>query len=209
MAKVVIMAGEEQDTEAKIKRAAEQVFLEYGYEGAKIRQIADAAGVNIALVNYYFRSKEQLFKSIYMENFRAFFGRIVMMLNEETPLEVKIWKIVDRYTDFILDNPLIPIFILAENRKGSDVFFKELHVREVIKSAYFTKQLQEEVSKGNIRPIKPLHLIMTIVGNIVFPILARPIVSYVGDFDSDGFRQFMEERKKIVPEMIMAYLRPV
>ncbi|GAA4458227.1 TetR/AcrR family transcriptional regulator [Nibrella saemangeumensis] len=201
------MAGEEQDTEAKIKRAAEQVFLEYGYEGAKIRQIADAAGVNIALVNYYFRSKEQLFKSIYMENFMAFFGRIVMLLNEETPLEVKIWKIVDRYTDFILDNPLIPMFVLSESRNGG-TFFKELHVREVIKSAYFTKQLQEEISKGAIRPIKPLHLIMTIIGNIVFPILARPIVSYIGDLDDDGFRQFMEERKKIVPEMVMAYLRP-
>src|SRR4051812_44383250 len=103
------MAELDQDTETKIKKAAEKVFIERGYEGAKIRDIAEEAKVNIALVNYYFRSKEQLFKSIYMETFRSFFGQMVATLNEEAPLEVKVWKIVERYTDFLLANPLIPI----------------------------------------------------------------------------------------------------
>ncbi len=195
------------DTENKIKEAAKKVFLSQGYEGATVRQIAQEAGVNVALMNYHFQSKEQLFKSIYMESFGAFFGSIVRLLNEETPLEVKIWKIVDRYTDFLIENPMIPIFVLAEHRKDGNSLFKELNVREVVKTSYFTKQLQEEAEKGTIRPVNPLHVIFSLMGNLIFPVVARPIISYVGSLDEAGFRQFMEERKKIIPEMIMAYLK--
>jgi AcrR family transcriptional regulator len=203
------MAEESQDTEAKIKEAARKVFLEQGYEGAKIRQIAEEAGVNLALVKYYFRSKDQLFKSIYLETFREFLGRIVVMLNEETPLEVKIWKIVDRYTDFISENPLLPMFVLSQHRKDNADFFKELDVKGIVERSYFRKQLLAEADKGTIRAVEPLQIIVAIMGNIIFPIMAKPILSYVGALNDDGFQQFMMVRKQMVPEMIMAYLRQV
>ncbi len=203
------MAEETQDTELKIKNAARKVFLEQGYEGAKIRQIADEAGVNLAMVNYYFRSKDLLFKSIYLDTFREFLGRMVIMLNEETPLEVKIWKIVDRYTDFITENPLLPLFVLSEQRQGGLAFFKELNVKGIVESSFFRKQLLAEAEKGHIRTVDPLQVIVTILSNVVFPIMAKPIVSYVGALDDASFRQFMETRKQIIPEMIMTYLRQV
>lgn len=196
-----------QDTETKIKEVARRVFLEYGYEGTKIRQIADEAGVNLAMVNYYFRSKEQLFKSIYLETFREFIGRIAVLVNEETPLEVKIWKIVDRYTDFILENPSVPTFILSEMRQDGPAFFQEMKIKGLIDGSYFRRQLIEEAEKGNIRPVEPIQVIVIIMSNIVFPVMAQPIISYVGSLDTNGFRQFMETRKRMIPEMIMAYLR--
>jgi TetR/AcrR family transcriptional regulator len=195
------------DTEVKIKEGAKKVFLDQGYERATIRMIAKEADVNIALVNYYFRSKEQLFKSIYQETFAAFFGSIVRLLNEETPLEVKIWKIVDRYTDFLLDNPMVPLFILSEIRQNGATFFQEMNVREVIRTSSFTRQLQEEIEKGAIRRVHPFHVIFSLMGNLVFPVMARPIVSYVGGLTEESFKAFMIERKQIIPEMIMAYLR--
>jgi len=201
------MAEDVQDTEQKIKNAARKIFLEQGYEGAKIRQIADEAGVNLAMVNYYFRSKELLFKSIYIDTFREFLGRMVMMLNEQTPLEVKIWKIIDRYTDFILENPLLPMFVLSEQRQEGVPIFKELNIKGIIENSFFRKQLLEEAEKGAIRTVEPLQVIITIMSSVIFPVMAKPIVSYVGAFDEAGFRQFMETRKQIVPEMIMAYLR--
>ncbi|MFD2574398.1 TetR/AcrR family transcriptional regulator [Spirosoma soli] len=203
------MAEETQDTELKIKNAARKIFLEQGYEGAKIRQIADEAGVNLAMVNYYFRSKDLLFKSIYMDTFREFLGRMMLMLNEETPLEVKIWKIVDRYTDFIIQNPLLPMFVLSELRKDGLDFFKELNVKGIIENSLFRKQLLAEAEKGHIRTVDPLQVIITILSSIVFPVIAKPIVSYVGTLDETGFEQFVETRKQLIPEMIMAYLRQV
>ena len=201
------MAEEKQDAETKIKEAARRVFLAQGYEGAKMRQIAEEADVNLAMINYYFRSKEQLFQSIYAETFAQFVGQMAVMINEPTPLEVKIWKIVDRYTDFIMDNPLIPSFVLSEQQANDGAFFKEMGVRGLIEKSLFKKQLVEEAEKGNIRAVEPLQMIMTILGNIVFPVVARSVVSYVGGLDDDGFRDFMKTRKQIVPEMIMAYLK--
>ncbi|GAB4046512.1 TetR/AcrR family transcriptional regulator [Spirosoma litoris] len=201
------MEQQGQDTEQKIKTAARKVFLEQGYEGAKIRQIAREAGVNLAMVNYYFRSKDQLFRSIYQDIFREFMGRMAILLNEETPLEVKIWKIVDRYTDFIMENQQLPLLILAEQRKEGPKFMKELNVKSFINDSYLKKQLQEEAKKGLIRAIDPLQVILTIMGNIIFPIMAQSIVCYVGDMEETSFRQLMETRKQIIPGMIMAYLR--
>ena len=203
------MEEAEQDTESKIKEAAKKVFLQQGFDGAKIRQIAEEAGVNIALVNYYFRSKDQLFKSIYIETFKEFMGKMAVLINEETPLEVKIWKIVDRYTDFILANPLMPMFILSEHRQDGAGFFKEMNVKGIIEGSFFRRQLLEEAEKGHIRAIEPLQVIVIMMSNIVFPIMAKPILSYVGSLDDTGFRQFMETRKQLIPEMVMAYLRQV
>ncbi len=196
-----------QDTESKIKEVARRVFLENGYEGTKIRQIADEAGVNLAMVNYYFRSKEQLFKSIYLETFREFIGRIAVLVNEETPLEVKIWKIVDRYTDFILENPSVPMFILTEQREKGSNFFEEMNMKALIEGSYFRRQLIEEAEKGHIRPVEPLQVIVTVMSTIIFPVMARPIISHIGALDNNGFQQFVETRKQMVPEMIMAWLR--
>ena len=200
---------ESQDPEAKIQEAAKRVFLEQGYQGAKIRQIAEEAGVNLAMVNYYFRSKADLFKRIYIDILREFIGRIGLMLNEQTPLEVKIWKIVDQYTDFMLANPLLPVFVLSEFRNGGATFFKELNIKGVIEGSVFHQQLLEEAQKGHIRSVHPLQIISSIMSNIVFPVMAKPILSYVGSLDEPAFRDFMQERKQMVPEMIMAYLKQV
>ncbi len=203
------MADEALDTEAKIKEAAKKIFLKNGYEGAKIRQIAEEAGVNVALVNYYFRSKEQLFNSIYLETFRAFFGIIAQLLNEQTPLEVKVWKIVDKYTDFLLDNPLMPQFVLAEHGKNGVALLSSLNLKGVLEASALTRQIKEGVEAGTIRPISPFQFIITLMGSVVFPFVARPVITYVGGLDDAGFRAFMETRKTLVPEMIMGYLKRV
>jgi len=201
------MAQEKQDAETKIKEAARRVFLAQGYEGAKMRQIAEEADVNLAMINYYFRSKEQLFNSIYAETFGQFIGQVMQLINEPTPLEVKIWKIVDRYTDFLIDNPLVPSFILSKQRVNGGEFLKDMDVRGQIEKSVFKKQLVEEAEKGNIRLTDPLQVITAILGCLVFPIMAQQVVSYVGGLDEAGFREFMESRKQFVPEMIMAYLK--
>ena len=201
------MAEEPLDTEAKIKEAAQKVFLKNGYEGAKIRQIADEAGVNVALVNYYFRSKEQLFQRIYFETFSSFLGVIAQLMNEETPFEVKVWKLVDRYTDFLLANPLMPMFVLSEHRQSDQSPFHQLKLKEMIRSTVFMRQLNDEIEAGNFRKVDPFQVIFSMIGSLVFPLIARPVVTNVGSFTDDTFSVFMNERKQVIPEMIMAYLR--
>ncbi|MFD1144384.1 TetR/AcrR family transcriptional regulator [Larkinella insperata] len=198
----------EQNTEQKIKEAAKKVFLERGFDGAKLRHIAEEAGTTMAMVNYYFRSKEQLFQSIFLETMGLFLGRIIAILNEEVPLEIKVWKVVDNYTDFLHANPHVPVFVLSELQKDSSEIFEKLNVKNMIETAYFTKQLHQEGEKGAIRNVKPLQLIVTMLGSLIFPFMAKPIVAYIGGMDNVAYRAFLEERKVIVFETIMAYLKP-
>ncbi|WP_138989399.1 TetR/AcrR family transcriptional regulator [Larkinella sp. C7] len=198
----------EQNTEQKIKEAAKKVFLERGFDGAKLRHIAEESGTTMAMVNYYFRGKEQLFQSIFMETMGSFLGRITFILNEEVPLEIKVWKVVDNYTDFLLDNPHMPVFVLSELQKNSSEIFEKLNIKSVVESSFFTKQLQVESEKGTIRKVKPLQLIVTLLGSLIFPFMAKPIVAYIGSLDSTAYRAFLEERKVIVFETVMAYLKP-
>ncbi|MFC5411235.1 TetR/AcrR family transcriptional regulator [Larkinella bovis] len=198
----------EPTTEQKIKEAAKKVFLERGFDGAKLRHIAEEAGTTMAMVNYYFRSKEQLFQSIFLETMGSFLGRIVAILNEEVPLEIKVWKVVDNYTDFLHTNPHVPVFVLSELQKDSSEVFEKLNLKSMIETAYFTKQLQIEGEKGAIRRVKPLQLIVTMLGSLIFPFMAKPIVSYIGGMDETAYRAFLEERKVIVFETVMVYLKP-
>jgi TetR/AcrR family transcriptional regulator len=199
----------EQNTEQKIKEAAKKVFLERGFDGAKLRHIAEESGTTMAMVNYYFRGKEQLFQSIFLETMGSFLGRVVSILNEEVPLEIKIWKVVDNYTDFLCANPHVPVFILSELQKNSSEIFEKLKVKDSIQSSSFVRQLQTEGEKGTIRKVKPLQLIISLMGSLVFPFMAKPVVLYIGGMDDAAYKAFLEERKVIVFETIMAYLKPV
>ncbi len=127
----------EQNTEQKIKEAAKKVFLERGFDGAKLRHIAEESGTTMAMVNYYFRGKEQLFQRIFMETMGAFLGKVVSILNEEVPLEIKVWKVADTYTDFLQANPHVPVFVLAELQKDSSEIFEKLNVKGLIESGRF------------------------------------------------------------------------
>src|SRR5882762_8106904 len=93
-------------TDARIKDAAHKVFLTKGFAAATVREVAKEAGVNVALVNYYFGSKKHLFGSV-----------IPIFANEHTTLHHKIDEMVRTYVDFLLENPDLPAFIVGETRK--------------------------------------------------------------------------------------------
>jgi len=112
-------------TEEKIKEAAKKVFTQKGYFATRTRDIAEEAGLNLALLNYYFRSKEKLFEIVMLEKVQKFFGVLLPVLNNPaTTLEEKMESIPDKYIDLILENPDLPIFIMSEVRNSPDLFIK-------------------------------------------------------------------------------------
>src|SRR5690606_27078812 len=104
-------------TEEKIKNAARTVFHKKGYAATRTRDIAEEAGINLALLNYYFRSKEKLFNIIMTETLSGFVQKMVVILNDEkTSLDKKVELIATHYTDLLLKEPEVPVFILSEVR---------------------------------------------------------------------------------------------
>ncbi|MEZ5007567.1 MAG: TetR/AcrR family transcriptional regulator [Chitinophagales bacterium] len=197
------MSANERTTEEKIKVAAETIFLEKGYEATKTRDIAEAANTNLALVNYYFRSKKGLFDIIMTEKMQLFFGDIISVLNDpNTSIKGKIEAFVEHYFQLLKKDPNIPLFIFSEVRNHPADFVKKMGVKEKLQQSFFVQQFQKEVILKNSLQINPLHILLNTLSIIVFPFIASPVMIEVFNSDKNTFDQLIEERKKLIPQWI-------
>lgn len=188
--------------EEKIKEAARKVFTQKGYAATRTRDIAEEAGLNLALLNYYFRSKEKLFEIIMKEKMQQLFGIITPILNDtELSLEKKIDQIIDRYINMLLQNPDMPIFVLSEIRNNTDLF-KKMQVGKLLQNSHFVQQLKEKQPA-----IHPLHFVVSILGMAIFPFVANPVLKSTGLLTDQTFTEMMEERKKLIPMWVKAMLK--
>ncbi len=197
------MINQKDNTEEKVLSAARIVFLKRGYTGARMEGIAKTAGVNKALLNYYYRSKEKLFKQVFQEAFREFIQDVIKLLGSDLPLDMKVYKIVDFYTYMLLKNPDLPIFVLSEMREGpdmlADVFLKygnfPLDILE--------EQLAEAHEAGYIKRTSVYTFLMNLMSLTVFPFIVSPLMENLFKWDKNEFREIIMERKKVLPEMII------
>jgi AcrR family transcriptional regulator len=192
-------------TEEKIKNAARIIFHKKGYAATRTRDIADEAGINLALLNYYFRSKEKLFDIIMLESLQGFRQNMESVFNDKkTSLDSKIKTLVSNYIDLLINQPDIPLFILSELRNDPQALISKMNPKDSLMKSYFVMQFQQEVKDGKIAPIPPLHFIMNLIGMIVFPFVGSPILKNVGELKQDDFNNLMEQRKKLIPKWLKA-----
>lgn len=189
-------------TEEKIIEAARKVFTQKGYAATRTRDIAEEAGINLALLNYYFRSKEKLFEKVMFEKVHKLFGAIAPVLNDEnSDLTEKIEKIVENYINMLVMNPDLPLFVLSEIKNNSEQFGDKFNMGKLMLESVFARQIRER------RPdIPPLHIIMSVLGLVLFPFIGRPVLRAIGAVDEASFMGLMEERKKLVPHWVAAIL---
>lgn len=195
-------------TEQKIFDAAHEIFTQKGMDGTKMQEIADLAGINKALLHYYYRTKEKLFEAVA----KAVIGTAVPVIRQlfegEQPLQEKIRYFVDFYISLISRNPFIPLFIISEINKHPDQFFEAMFPQEMTRPEVFFKQVQIEIAEGRIRPVSPKHLIVNIISLCVFPFVGKPMMRLVLGMGTGEMRVFMEERKAEVTSFVLAALRP-
>ncbi len=202
----------DQSTEEKIKDAAKKIFIEKGFGSATTRDIAEYADTNIALVNYYFRSKEKLFQEIFRECFAETFVPIARILNDDLPLEAKIYKFVDHMTELLKRDPMLPMFVFSETRsensKLCDVL-TEMHAQDSGNFNRFQRQLEDEAAKGNIRKTNFDQVEISLMAMVIFPFLNMNMMKMKKNMSTEDFYRFVDERKKCIPEMILTYLRHI
>ncbi len=188
-------------TEQKIKEAAVIVFTKKGYGNARTRDIAEEAGINLALLNYYFRSKEKLFAIVMTERIQKMFGVLFPVLNDSsTTLDEKLATIAENYINMLTEHPELPIFVLSEIRNNPEQFSHKLQVKAILTQSVFIKQLRERKPD-----INPLHFLMNLLGMTVFPFIGKPVLQAAIGNDSD-FNNLMEERKRLIPKWIVGML---
>lgn len=196
-------AIKDTSTEEKILDAAKKVFIKQGLAGARMQDIADEAGINKALLHYYFRSKEKLFETIFADIAGRFLPRLNAILNSDRSLFEKINEFCAEYMDNVSRNPFIPLFVINEMNKQPKEFVKRLFSGEKPRLDKFFLQLNEAIKRNEIKPIDPFELIINTVSLCVFPFLARPLILIVSGASETEFKQLIEERKKTVPQLII------
>jgi AcrR family transcriptional regulator len=186
-------------TEEKIKEAARKLFTEKGFDAVKTRDIAEEAGINQALLNYYFRSKEKLFDIVMIENFEQFVKQLIPVMGDEAlSFDDILEKVTGSYIDMLKHNPDLPFFIINQMRSESSKLL-EIRERMVGVRSIFIKRLEDGRLKKKMSPANNAHMMMNFMGLIIFPFVAQSILMKVNGLSKKEFNELMDERKKLVP----------
>lgn len=188
----------DNSTEQKIKEVATRVFLRKGYAATTTREIAEEAGINHALLNYYFRGKDRLFDMVAKEQTALFFGKIFPIVNDEsTNLDEKIAGLINYYTEILLPEPGLVFFISNEMQNQPDRFAALMEANQGLPKAVIARQLKE------VRPdLHPMQLMMSILGMIIFPYISRSLFQKSMEVDESTINKMLKERVKLLPVLI-------
>ena len=195
------------NTESKILEAAKEVFVSKGYDGARMQEIADQAKINKALLHYYFRNKEKLFAFVFEDTLKQIGPIILDFVRDNIPLEVKIWRFVDNYIEIMKKNPKLPLFILNEIRVNPQRVLNFLNINLLLDVNVLQKQLNQETEKEGLLPVDVQHFMVNVISMTIFPFIGKPIIQQTLQVDDDEWEKFVEERKKIIPQTIMNWIR--
>jgi TetR/AcrR family transcriptional regulator len=205
------------DAEARILDAARSVFIRRGTSGARMQEIAAEAGVNQALLHYYFRSKDQLAGAVFEQMASRLFPALIQTLAMDSPLNEKIERIVDLYHENLAKNPFLPGYVLAElhhhpdriqtllAKLGGGVAPHQVFLPVFIRLG---EQIEAEVRAGRMRPIGPRQFVVNLVSLCIFPFAARPMLSIMLGLDDATFPSFIEERRQGLADFYKNALRP-
>ena len=189
-------------TEEKFKEAARIVFTKKGYAATKTRDIAEQAGLNLALLNYYFRSKERLFEIVMIEKVQQLLAFMSPVLNNpDTSLHEKIDLITPSYIDMLLKNPDLPMFVLSEIKGNPERFAKMIQTNGNVLQSSFIRQIA-----GKKKDVNPVQLFLNFLGMLVFPFIVQPVLQTIVPMSEEAYTQLLEQRKILIPQWMKMML---
>jgi len=193
----------DNNTEVEILDAAKNVFQQKGMDGARMQEIADEAGINKAMLHYYYRSKQLLFEAVFKNVFSLLAPQLNAILNDESSIEEKIINFTNNYISFIIKHPYLPNFIIHELNRNPDFILNIQKNNGFPNIKKFKKQVEYEVEKGTIAAISGEQLFINILSLNIFPFVAKPLVKGFLNLDDPSFKQLMNERKIEVSNFII------
>jgi len=193
----------DKNTENQILDAAKTVFQSKGMDGARMQEIADKAGINKAMLHYYYRSKQLLFEAVFKHAFSLLAPQLDKILNDNSGVEEKIRNFTFNYISFISRHPYLPNFIIQELNRNPGFAESLRHAEGFPHIDKFKQQLNDEIEKGIIVPIKAEQLFINILALNVFPFIAKPLLKTFINIDEDTYNLLIESRKTEVADFII------
>jgi TetR/AcrR family transcriptional regulator len=205
------------DTERRILDAARRVFTRRGSAGARMQEIAEEAGVNQALLHYYFRTKDQLSLAVFREAAGRLFPGVMRIMASEATLEARIEQVVHHYIDTLRANPFLPGYVIGElNFDPSRMTALATGMADSAGPpgmgrpqmlARLDAELARRVALGEFRPITADQFLVNLASLCVFPFAARPMVAAMFGFDGGTWDDFLDARRRELPAYILNALR--
>lgn len=212
----IVQTPLDADAESRILDAAHAVFMRRGTAGARMTEIAREAGVNHALVHYYFRSKQRLAEAVFRRAIGQFFPVMIGTLVSEAPIEDKVRLVAAAQIDMLLKNRYLPGYLLAELNHYPERAEQLLAAMSGTTPANLRarlfgtlgRQLEDAARNGTLKPIAPQDFVLNLVSMVIYAFAARPLVMALMGLDDATFTAMMERRKAEIPEFFLAALRP-
>jgi len=195
-----------EKSEDKIREAAKRVFLKKGFDGTTSRDIAKEADMNIALTNYYFRSKEKLFLEIFKDVLEEYFQNMLAILNKDIDIKTKISEIIDNDFAMMKKEPDLVIFIMNEIHKSPQRLFPDMSIFRQVRETYLKKQLEEGAANGTLRPMQLENILPLIKCGVEFIFMGKEIHKELFMMTDEDFEKYAEEQKEHIKAMVCNYL---
>lgn len=190
----------------KIMLAAQEVFISKGKDGARMQEIADRAGVNKAMLFYYYTNKDLLYKEILRNNISQIFSMGKQIIISEIDPRKKLEHLVNAYINFLLNNQDLPKLILREVANGGE------NIKQVIREikqqlaldipSIFISMINESIEKKQFRKVDPKQTVMNIIGMCLIYFIGKPLIEVVLELEHIDEKKFLEERKKSIIELL-------
>ena len=192
-----------ETTEQQILDAAKTVFQAKGMDGARMQEIADEAGINKAMLHYYYRSKDILFEAVFNSAFSLLAPQLNAILNDDSSIEDKIKNFTFNYITFMMKHPYLPNFIIQEINRKEDFILKLKENTGFPNLDKFKVKVESEIQQGILNPIEADQLFVNIIALSIFPFLGKPLIKAFTDKDDKAYKEFVEKRKTEVANFII------
>ncbi len=189
-------------TEQLIKNTAKRVFFQKGLLKATTQQIADEAGVNRALINYYFRSRDLLFKKVLEEAVNETRDKVDSIFNSDEPFKVKISKYLDVFIDRNAEFPYIQNFIITEIMQDPEKMKEHFSQKRNHMLKHIVPPLKKEIENGTLKPVDPEHFIVNMMSMCSYPLVAKPFIQNMFSYDDKMYKKFLKERKQVIYKVL-------
>src|SRR5690554_2690015 len=169
---------------------AKNLFFKEGKFNATTQEIADAARVNRTLINYYFRSRNALFDLVFEEAKEEENKKQEMIVLSDLPVKEKLEQFIDYFFEDAKEYPYKEIYIVTcMNQQDSCTFKSSKHIKRMLNKFYV--ELEDEMEKGTILKMDPIHFVLSFTSLLSFPVGMRPLLQQALELSDQEYEKIL------------------
>ena len=197
-----------ESMEERILTCAEKLFLEKGFDGTSMSDIALCVGINRPTLHYYFRTKDKMFRAVLARIVLSFVPQVYdIVAGRDKSVAERVSQVIDAYILIFMEKPCLPLFMVREVQRDFDFLVRMLRQEQIDRYAHkIIQALQAEMDEGKLKKVSLRTLFYTFYGLMTFPFLSRRLTESLLLAEGETFADMMEEWKKQVVAQVCALL---